>query len=70
MTDARVMAILQPVWWRRLSVMVAKELRQLFRDAALIGFLGLHHGYLSSGSGTSMQLVNAGLVVHDSDHIV
>jgi ABC-2 type transport system permease protein len=65
-------AVLQAVWWRRLLVMVTKELRQLFRDKALIGFFFwafIMDVYLA-GSGTSMQLVNAGLVVHDSDHSV
>lgn len=60
----------QAVWWRRLSVMVVKEMRQLMRDVALIGFFMfafLVDVYLA-GSGTSMQLVNAGLVVHDADH--
>ena len=62
--------VMQPVWWRRLAVMVGKELRQLFRDVALIGFFFwafVMDVYLA-GSGTSMQLVNAGLVVHDADH--
>ena len=64
--------LLQAVWWRRMSVMIVKELRQLFRDKALIGFFFwafIMDVYLA-GSGTSMQLVNAGLVVHDSDHSV
>ena len=30
--------LFQVVWWRRMSVMIVKELRQLFRDKALIGF--------------------------------
>jgi ABC-2 type transport system permease protein len=70
MRNAAHKPFLQRVWWRRLSVMVTKELRQLFRDAALIGFFFwafVMDVYLA-GSGTSMQLVNAGLVVHDSDH--
>lgn len=69
MTDTRAMSFLQPVWWRRLVVMVTKELRQLSRDGALIGFFFyafIIDVYLA-GSGTSMQLVNAGLVVHDAD---
>ena len=70
MMDAVLTPILQPVWWRRLFVMITKELRQLFRDKALIGFFFwafIMDVYLA-GSGTSMQLVNAGIVVHDSDH--
>lgn len=72
MIPAIVVSVLQPVWWRRLLVMVTKEMRQLFRDAALIGFFFwafLADVYLA-GSGTSMQLVNAGLVVHDADQTV
>jgi ABC-2 type transport system permease protein len=64
--------ILRVVWWRRISVMIVKELRQLFRDKALIGFFFwafVMDVYLA-GSGTSMQLVNAGLAVHDEDHSV
>lgn len=38
MTHRIAISVLQPVWWRRLLVMVIKELRQLFRDKALIGF--------------------------------
>lgn len=70
MTQTALAPILQRVWWRRLAVMVAKELRQLFRDKALIGFFFwafIMDVYLA-GSGTSMQLVNASLVVHDADH--
>jgi len=70
MTETALAPILQRVWWRRLAVMVAKELRQLFRDKALIGFFFwafIMDVYLA-GSGTSMQLVNANLVVHDADH--
>ncbi|MFO0698611.1 MAG: ABC transporter permease [Nitrospira sp.] len=72
MTHRIAISVLQPVWWRRLLVMVIKELRQLFRDKALIGFFFwafLADVYLA-GSGTSMQLVNAGLVVHDADQTV
>jgi ABC-2 type transport system permease protein len=72
MMNAVLMQVMQPVWWRRLYVMIAKELRQLFRDKALIGFFFwafIMDVYLA-GSGTSMQLVNAGMVVHDSDHSV
>jgi ABC-2 type transport system permease protein len=70
MMHAILAPMLQAVWWRRLFVMITKELRQLFRDKALIGFFFwafIMDVYLA-GSGTSMQLVNAGLVVHDADH--
>jgi len=72
MMHAVLAPMLQAVWWRRLFVMLTKELRQLFRDKAVIGFFFwafVMDVYLA-GSGTSMQLVNAGIVVHDSDHSV
>lgn len=72
MMHAILAPMLQAVWWRRLFVMLTKELRQLFRDKAVIGFFFwafVMDVYLA-GSGTSMQLVNAGIVVHDSDHSV
>ena len=70
MRDTVLTSLLQPVWWRRIGVMVMKELRQLSRDKALIGFFFwafIMDVYLA-GSGTSMQLTNAGFVVHDTDH--
>ncbi len=69
MMNAFLTAMLQRVWWRRILVMVMKELRQLSRDKALIGFFFwafIMDVYLA-GSGTSMQLTNAGFVVHDTD---
>ena len=72
MTSTVHAPMFQTVWWRRLVVMITKELRQLFRDKALIGFFFwafIMDVYLA-GSGTSMQLVNAGMVVHDADHSV
>ncbi len=72
MIDIMVTTVLQPVWWRRLSVMVTKELRQLSRDVALIGFFFwafVMDVYLA-GSGTSMQLTNAGFVAHDADRSI
>ena len=72
MTDPIAISILQPVWWRRLLVMVNKELRQFLRDAALIGFFfwAFSMDIYLAGSGTSMQLFNAGLIVHDADQTV
>lgn len=72
MMRAMLGPMLQAVWWRRLFVMLRKEVRQLFRDKAVIGFFFwafVMDVYLA-GSGTSMQLVNAGIVLHDSDHSV
>lgn len=63
-------AVLTAVWWRRLRVMTVKELLQLFRDVALMGFFvwAFTIDVYLAGSGISMQLVNAKLVVHDGDH--
>ena len=62
-------AVLTAVWWRRLRVMTVKELLQLFRDVALMGFFvwAFTIDVYLAGSGISMQLVNAKLVVHDGD---
>ena len=57
------------VWWRRLTVLTGKELRQLSRDAALVFFFvwAFTINIYEAGSGVSLQLRNAALVVHDSD---
>jgi len=57
-------------WWRRLAAMTRKEVLQLGRDLPLLLFL-LYSFSLSvyvSGAGVTMQLQNAGLLVHDADH--
>jgi ABC-2 type transport system permease protein len=57
-------------WWRRLAAMTWKEVLQLARDLPLLLFL-LYSFSLSvyiSGAGLTMQLQNAGLLVHDADH--
>ena len=57
-------------WWRRLTAMTWKEMLQLGRDLPLLLFL-LYSFSLSiyvSGAGITMQLRNAGLLVHDADH--
>ncbi|MEX5283971.1 MAG: ABC transporter permease, partial [Nitrospiraceae bacterium] len=57
-------------WWRRLSALTWKEVLQLGRDRPLLLFL-LYSFSLSvyiSGAGLTMQLQNAGLLVHDADH--
>jgi ABC-2 type transport system permease protein len=57
------------VWLRRLQVMTEKELLQLFRDAILV--LVILYGFTLdvylAGSGLSLQLNRAPLVVHDAD---
>jgi ABC-2 type transport system permease protein len=66
MTDPRRAA----KWWRRLAAMTWKEVLQLARDLPLLLFL-LYSFSLSvyiSGAGLTMQLQNAGLLVHDADH--
>ncbi len=58
------------LWLRRLWVMTRKELQQLARDIPLLLFL-LYSFSLSvyvSGVGLTMQLTNAGVLVHDADH--
>lgn len=58
------------VWWRRLAVMTAKEIRQLLRDPVLLSFMAFIFTlniYLQ-GSSVSMQLNRAPMVVHDADH--
>ncbi len=58
------------LWWRRLQVMTAKELRQLIRDWPLILFMayGFTLSPYLSGTGINMQLRNASLLVQDHDH--
>lgn len=58
------------VWWRRLAVMTAKEIRQLLRDPVLLSFMAFIFTvniYLQ-GSSVSMQLNRAPMVVQDADH--
>lgn len=57
-------------WWRRLHAMTHKELLQLVRDVPLVLFLmySFTLGVYISGSGITMQLRNASLLVHDADH--
>ena len=58
------------VWWRRLRMMTIKELLQLFRDTVLIFFTvyAFTVDVYLAGSGVSLSLNNAALVVHDADH--
>lgn len=58
------------VWWRRLAVMTAKEVRQLLRDPVLLSFMAFVFTvniYLQ-GSSVSLQLNRAAMVVQDADH--
>lgn len=59
-------------WWRRLLVMTVKELLQLSRDTALILFMvyAFTLDIYLSGSGTTLELKNAALFVHDEDRSV
>ncbi len=58
------------LWWRRLIVMIRKELVQLVRDIPLMAFLvySFTFSVYVTGSGIQTQLRNAGLLVHDDDH--
>lgn len=58
------------LWWRRLMVMIRKELVQLVRDIPLMAFLvySFTFSVYVTGSGIQTQLRNAGLLVHDGDH--
>ncbi|TWU35721.1 Inner membrane transport permease YhhJ [Novipirellula aureliae] len=58
------------VWWNRMRVMTIKEYLQLYRDRILIVFMiyAFTLEVFLAGSGVSMQLQNAALQVHDSDH--
>ncbi|GAA4465166.1 ABC transporter permease [Novipirellula rosea] len=58
------------VWWNRMRVMTIKEYLQLYRDRILIVFMvyAFTLEVFLAGSGVSMQLQNAALWVHDSDH--
>jgi len=58
------------MWWRRLAVMTAKEVRQLLRDPVLLSFMAFVFTvniYLQ-GSSVSLQLNSAAMVVQDADH--
>ncbi|MDA8259175.1 MAG: ABC transporter permease [Betaproteobacteria bacterium] len=66
----RVNLVRAAVWWRRLGVMTAKEIRQLLRDPVLLSFLAFIftvNVYLQ-GSSVSLQLNHAAMVVQDADH--
>ncbi len=58
------------VWWRRLRMMTIKELLQLFRDTVLIFFTvyAFTVDVYLAGSGVSLSLNNAAMVVQDADH--
>lgn len=58
------------LWLRRLRVMTAKELLQLLRDVALMFVIvyAFTMDIYIAGSGVSLQLNKAGIVVTDSDH--
>lgn len=57
------------VWVRRVQVMTAKELLQLFRDIPVMLFLiyAFTMDIYLAGSGVSLELTNGRLLVHDGD---
>lgn len=68
--NARVNKARAAVWWRRLGVMTAKEVRQLLRDPVLLSFMAFVFTvniYLQ-GSSVTLQLNRAAMVVQDADH--
>ncbi len=58
------------LWIRRLEVMTVKELKQLLRDIALMVFIVYAFTFeiYVAGSGVSLELKNASLLLHDADH--
>ncbi|HWR89496.1 MAG TPA: ABC transporter permease [Dissulfurispiraceae bacterium] len=56
-------------WWRRLQVMVVKEIRQLLRDVPLLLFLiyAFTIEIYLAGSGGALELNRAKVIVHDAD---
>lgn len=58
------------IWWRRLQAMTVKEFIQLFRDPVLLFFVlyAFTVDIFLAGSGVSLQLNHATMVVHDADH--
>jgi ABC-2 type transport system permease protein len=58
------------LWLRRLQVLTVKEVRQLFRDVALMAFIfgyALTGAIYVSGSGITVELSNATLLLQDAD---
>jgi len=58
------------LWWRRMAVMIIKELKQLYRDPVLlviIAYFFTADVYLA-GDGAKITLYNATFVVIDHDH--
>jgi ABC-2 type transport system permease protein len=57
------------VWWGRLRVMTVKELLQLLRDPVLLFVIlyGFTADIYNAGSGVTLQLTNASMVVQDLD---
>ena len=70
MTALDGMALRISVWWRRVWVLTGKELIQLSRDFVLVLFLvyAFTLDIYLAGSGISLALSNARLVVYDADH--
>jgi ABC-2 type transport system permease protein len=58
------------LWWRRMAIMIIKELKQLYRDPVLlviIAYFFTADVYLA-GDGAKITLYNGAIVVIDHDH--
>lgn len=60
----------QRVWWQQVLVLTIKEFRQLIRDRAIFFYIIFIFtlDILIAAGGPSMELSNAGIVIHDADH--
>lgn len=72
MTSPGVTSPQLTIWLRRLLVMTRKELLQLFRDIPVMLFLvyAFTMDIYLAGSGVSLELTDARLLVHDADHSI
>jgi ABC-2 type transport system permease protein len=70
MTEPVVTSSPYTIWLRRVRVMTAKELLQLFRDIPVMLFLvyAFTMDIYLAGSGVSLELTNGRFLVHDADH--
>jgi ABC-2 type transport system permease protein len=58
------------IWVRQVSALTIKELRQLWRDRALLGFViyVFTLNIILAAGGASFELDRAPVIVHDADH--
>jgi len=70
MTEPVVTSSPFTIWLRRVRVMTAKELLQLFRNIPVMLFLvyAFTMDIYLAGSGVSLELTNGRFLVHDADH--